>query len=256
MGILNITPDSFYKNSRCIDVNVIKNRIKSIIAPDIIDIGAESTRPNSDPLSEIDELSRLSVIFDNMDLFKDKILSIDTYKPNVAQRALENGFKIINDIRGGEDEKMLALASEFNSKIILMHMRGNPKTMQKNVFYSDIIDDISCYFEERINKARVLGIPESNIIIDPGIGFGKTQSDNYKIINNISKFKSMGFHVMIGLSRKSFLAINNDSPIDRLTGTIAANIISLLNGADIIRVHDVEEHVLLRNIIERFKNNK
>ena len=256
MGILNITPDSFYKNSRSMDINTLKQNLNRVINADIIDIGAESTRPNSKPLTENEELKRLDVVFNNIDLFEKKTLSIDTYKPFVAKQALINGFSIINDIYGGRNEEMLRIASEFNIKIILMHINGTPRTMQKNVYYENIIDDIIYYFNTRIKRAIKLGVKKTNIIIDPGIGFGKSLYDNYKIINNIDKFKKIGFNVMIGLSRKSFLSVNDDTPSDRLVGTIGANTIALLSGADIIRVHDVDEHIILRNIINNFKLNK
>jgi len=256
MGVLNITPDSFYEKSRFVNFKDLEKKSKKIIRADIIDIGAESTRPNSKPLTEKEELDRLNIVFDNMHLFNNKKLSIDTYKPNVARRALINGFSMINDIYGGINEDMLLLAAEFNVKIILMHIRGNPKTMQEDVYYKNIIDEIIYYFDLRINKAMSLGVKKTNIIIDPGIGFGKSLSDNYKIINNIREFKTMGFNVMVGLSRKSFLSIENDNPSDRLTNTIAANSVALLNGVDIIRVHDVEQHIILREILNRFKLNK
>ena len=141
------------------------------------------------------------------------------------------------------------LAAEFDAKMILMHIKGNPSTMQRNICYNDIIQDIINYFEKRILKSIKYGIKDSNIIIDPGIGFGKSLSDNYKIINNIDRFKKMGFDVMIGLSRKSFLSTDGDMPGDRLPATICANTIAALNGADILRVHDVDEHITLRNIL-------
>jgi len=255
MGILNITPDSFYKKSRSIDCDNLRKNLKKIINADIIDIGAESTRPNSKPLTEHEELNRLDLVFNNMELFKDKVLSIDTYKPFVAREALSNGFSMINDIYGGSDESMLQLAAELDVGIVLMHIKGNPETMQQNVFYQDVIDDIMHYFDLKIKEAIELGVKKDNIIIDPGIGFGKSLSDNYKIINNISKFKELGFDVMLGTSRKSFLSTNNNNPSDRLLGTIAANAISLLNGVDIIRVHDVDEHIVLRDVINNFKAN-
>ena len=255
MGILNITPDSFYESSRSIDLEVFKSNVEKIIKSDIIDVGAESTRPKSNPLSVSEEMNRLEMVFQNMELFKNKILSIDTYKPAVAREALLNGFHIINDIYGGANDDMLHLASELDAKIILMHIKGNPKTMQDNTYYDNIIDDIMHYFELRIEKAIHKGINKDDIIIDPGIGFGKSLSDNYKIINNIDRFKEAGFNVMIGTSRKSFLSINNDNPSDRLLSTIAANAIALLKGVDVIRVHDVDEHIALREIINNFKLN-
>ena len=253
MGILNITPDSFYENSRSFEYSLLKDNVKKIIKSDIIDIGAESTRPTSKPLTYKKELKRLEIVFDNMDLFKSKVLSIDTYKPLVAKEALLNGFDIINDIYGGADDGMMHLAADSNVKIILMHIQGTPETMQNNIHYDNLIDNIVDYFNSRVKKAVSLGIKENNIIIDPGIGFGKTLSDNYKIINNINRFKELGFNLMLGVSRKSFLSINNDTAEDRLLNTIAANTIALLKGTDIIRVHDVDEHIVLREIIKNFK---
>ena len=255
MGILNITPDSFYESSRCMKPHDLKKKINQIIDSDIIDIGAESSRPNSKPITINDELNRLEVVFDNMELFENKFLSIDTYKPLVAKKALMNGFSMINDIYGGVNDEMIKLASESNVKIILMHIKGQPETMQDDTCYEDIIDEIMLYFDLRIKKALEFGVKASNIIIDPGIGFGKSLSDNYKIINNISKFKTMGFDIMIGLSRKSFLSFKGDKPLDRLPSTITANTIALLNGANIIRVHDVKEHIRLIDTLANFKLN-
>ncbi len=255
MGILNITPDSFYEDSRSIDFHFLKNNVRKIINSDIIDVGAESTRPGSKPLTDLEELKRLEIVFDNKDLFQDKILSIDTYKPLVAKEAILNGFNMINDIYGGADDKMLSLASDLDIKIILMHIKGDPETMQNDVVYDNVVDDIMNYFDFRTKRAIEFGIKKNNIIIDPGIGFGKSLSDNYKIINNIDKFKGMGFDVMVGASRKSFLSIDDDTASDRLLNTIAANTVALLNGVDIIRVHDVEEHIALRRITNNFKFN-
>ena len=249
MGILNITPDSFHSPSRFLDIKSLKGRLDSIFESDIIDIGAESSRPGSTPLTVSEELERLNMVFENRHIFKDKLLSIDTYKPEVAKKALKNKFNIINDIYGGRNEKNLMLASEFEANIVLMHIKGNPATMQNDTFYKNIIGDIMNYFDKRISKAISFGVKESNIIIDPGVGFGKSQSDNYKIINNIKKFKSLGFKVMLGLSRKSFLSVNGDSSLDRLNATICANTVAILNGVDIIRVHDIKEHIVIRKII-------
>ena len=256
MGVLNITTDSFYDKSRSLSYDSLKERINKIINSDIIDVGAESSRPGAKSLSVKEELNRLDLIFDNIDLFMNKTLSIDTYKPDIAKKALSNGFTIVNDIFGGKNEDMMLAALENNARIILMHIKGNPVNMQKNVEYKNIIDDIMCYFDLRIKRAIKLGIKKSNIIIDPGIGFGKSLSDNYKIINNISKFKTLGFDVMLGTSRKSFLSIDNDSPEDRLIATICANTVALLNKVDIIRVHDVEENIVLKEIISRFSLNQ
>ena len=181
-------------------------------------------------------------------------LSIDTYKSKTAHFALKNGFNIVNDIKGGESIEMLELVAQYNAKIILMHMQGSPGTMQDKPFYQNIINDIQSFFDERCSRAIKSGISQDNIIIDPGIGFGKTISDNDKIISSIPKFKELGFPVLIGLSRKSFLQYDGDLPSERLAATISMNTLSILNGADIIRVHDVKEHIKTRALISRMSN--
>jgi dihydropteroate synthase len=164
---------------------------------------------------------------------------------------LNNGFTIVNDISGGQSPDMLNIVANHDAKIILMHMKGKPATMQINPLYDDVMVDIITFFEETCERAIKAGINSNNIIIDPGIGFGKTIADNDEIIYNISKLKSLGFPVLIGISRKSFLQYENDLPSDRLPATISVNTLSMLNGADIIRVHDVDEHIKIRAILSR-----
>ena len=238
MGILNGTPDSFFQGSR-IDNN-LTNNTKYKYA-DIVDIGFESSRPGAFPLSEKDEISR----FDHFLAKYPSIhhtLSIDTYKPSVARLALENGFYMINDVMGGgKNGEMLEMASFYNCPIVIMHMKGDPSTMQYKPFYDNIIDDLLYYFEYKIKSAKAIGIEENKIILDPGIGFGKRVIDNDIIINNINKLKTFGLPVLIGVSRKSFLSIADDSSEDRLPASLGATIISVQNGADIIRTHDIED---------------
>ena len=250
MGIVNVNPDSFYCNSK-VDLS---EKLKLVSDADIIDVGAESSKPGSIPISYNDEISRLSKI---LPLLKttNKTLSIDTYKYQVAKYALENGFNIVNDITGGKSKKLLQIVSEYQSKIILMHMQGTPNDMQNNPKYDSLIDDIMLFFDKRINKAIKSGIKEDKIIIDPGVGFGKTVNDNDKIICSITTFKSLGFPVMIGLSRKSFLQNNDDLPIERLSNTVCANTLCIIGGADIIRVHDVNEHLKVRSFLIRMNSN-
>ena len=255
MGVLNITPDSFYDGDKDLLVNQKKlsDKMISLAGSDIIDVGCESSRPNAKPISEKEEIDRLSKVIDVIS--NDKFLSIDTYKYEVARYALSNGFRMVNDIYAGKyDDRMLELASDFNVPIVFMHMKGNPSNMQNDTFYDSIIDDICYFFEERISMAKDCGISDSNIILDPGIGFGKSLDDNFIIVENINKFKKIGYKVLIGLSRKAFLAYKNDTPKDRLSATITMNTISVINGADIIRVHDSFEAIKMRDTLMRYNS--
>ena len=242
MGILNLTPDSFYDGNPNINSNFIKDKLETYKYADIIDVGAESTRPFSDAISINEEINRLSIFMDIKDSIN-KTLSIDSYKPEVIKYALNNGFDIINDISGGGDNNInIQLASEYNVPIIIMHMLGKPKTMQLEPKYDNVIDDIISFFEHKIDIMKnKFQLKDEQIIIDPGIGFGKTKEDNYLILDNVARFKSLGFSVLIGLSRKSFLAIGDDKPEDRKSASLAAQMIAISNGADYIRTHDIEE---------------
>ena len=242
MGILNLTPDSFYDGNNCIDEEFIRKKIDLYKNADIIDIGAESSRPYSEKISFSEEIKRLDIFIDNMPK-SNHLISIDSCKYEVIKYALDNGFGLINDISGGgHDNKNIALAAKYNVPIIIMHMQGNPRTMQVNPKYKNIVDDIIDFFETKIYLMKnEYNLSDSQIILDPGIGFGKTVNDNYKLINNISRFKKLGFPILIGVSRKSFLSIDNDQPKDRLIQSLIMQSISLYNGADCIRTHDVEE---------------
>jgi len=250
MGILNLTPDSFYSEFE----TSLEIRLAKLISSDIIDIGAESSHPGALPISSDEEIKRIEAL---LPLLSENIrpqLSIDTYKSKTAHFALQNGFEIVNDITGGKSVKMLNIVAEYNAKIILMHMQGTPNSMQDEPVYGDVVDDIISFLEKRCERAVKAGIGHDKIIIDPGIGFGKTISDNDKIISNITKLKALGFPVLMGLSRKSFLQYDDDLPSERLATTISINTLSMLNGADIIRVHDVEEHIKVRALISRISS--
>jgi dihydropteroate synthase len=253
MGILNITPDSFYDGDKYINTDLTE-KFKQLNMCDIIDIGAESSKPRSLPINEIDERRRINQVFKYINN-SNQYYSIDTYKPKIAEYCLKNGFNMINDIKGGDNEDMLKLSSSYNVPIILMHMQGNPTTMQDNPKYIDIIDNLKYFFEKRVSLALKNGVNLKNIIIDPGIGFGKTVAQNDKIIKNISKFKNIGVPILIGLSRKSFLTYNSNMPIDRLESSIAVAAIAINNGADIIRVHDIEKSIEVFSIIDRMIKN-
>jgi dihydropteroate synthase len=250
MGILNLTPDSFYSEFE----TSLQIRLAKLISSDIIDIGAESSRPGALPISSDEEIKRIEAL---LPLLSENIrpqLSIDTYKSKTAHFALQNGFEIVNDITGGKSVKMLNIVAEYNAKIILMHMQGTPNSMQDEPVYGDVVDDIISFLEKRCERAVKAGIGHDKIIIDPGIGFGKTISDNDKIISNITRLKALGFPVLMGLSRKSFLQYDDDLPSERLATTISINTLSMLDGADIIRVHDIEEHIKVRALISRISS--
>ena len=254
MGILNVTPDSFYDGSEYNNGQHLIKQLDELYNADIIDIGAESSRPGAKAVPLKEELKRIDNTIPYLSN-RNNTYSIDTYKPQIADFALKNGFSIINDITAASSNKMFDIAAKHSSKIILMHMQGNPKNMQLNPHYENIIDDICSFFEKRLEVALNHGLSEDQLIIDPGIGFGKSVTDNDKILNSISEFKKLGFPVLIGLSRKSFLNCDNDAPRDRLSTTIAANTLTIINGADIIRVHDVKEHLKVRSIIQRILGN-
>lgn len=254
MGILNVTPDSFYANSRCDDDELIKTRIKQIVEEggDIIDVGGYSSRPFADDISEEEEYRRLEkALIIIRSEYPDVIISIDTFRSNVVKRCIENfGAIIVNDISGGNlDSHMYETVAEYKLPYILMHMRGNPATMSSLVHYDNIIVDVIKDLASKVNILTQIGV--NDIIIDPGIGFSKTIEQNYSIIANLTEFKILDLPILIGVSRKSMIYKPlNQLPETSLNGTIALNTISLLNGASILRVHDVKAAVETRKIVE------
>ena len=241
MGILNLTPDSFYDGSELSENNIIQ-KFNKVAVSDIVDIGAESSRPGAKPIDEKEEIYRISK-FLNLNI-NHKCLSIDSYKKNVIEFCLKSGFNMINDISGGGKKfENIDIAAKYNVPIILMHMKGTPVNMQKNINYSNIIEDICNYFELRIKYIEKIGFDLNNVILDPGIGFGKSFNHNYEIIKNINKFKKFNCRVLVGLSRKSMLNFNNNKPVDRMYKSISMQAICVNNGANIIRTHDPLETI-------------
>ena len=245
MGILNVTPDSFSDGGKYLEKNNAINHALAMIdnGADIIDVGGESTRPFSDPVSLDEEISRVIPVIEGIRKESDVCISIDTTKSEVATAALDSGASLINDVSAMEvDPLMIDVALKFDCPIIIMHMKGTPKSMQNNPQYESLISDIKDYLQERVDFIVSKGVNSKKIVIDPGIGFGKTVENNFEIINNLNHFTKMGLPVMLGASRKSFIGISLDLPEeDRLEGSLAANIIGLQNGAKIFRVHDVAE---------------
>ena len=245
MGILNATPDSFSDGGEFNSLESALGHIGLMVSQgaDIIDVGGESTRPGSDPVSEQEELDRVLPILEKaIPEFPDTLFSIDTTKYTIAAEALAAGAHIVNDISGLQREpRFAALCAKHNAGYVLMHSQGNPKTMQDDPEYDDVVVDIKSFFKEQVELAKKAGL--ESIIIDPGIGFGKTQQHNITILKNLHAFQDLGRPLLVGASRKAMIGklLNERSANDRLTGTIAVHYHAMLNGAKIIRVHDVKE---------------
>ncbi len=255
MGILNVTPDSFSDGGKYNDVERAVEHAYEMVkqGADIIDIGGESSRPFSSPVSEEEELARVIPVLEELDGVKVPI-SIDTYKPRVAEEALKRGATIINDIYGLRREGMAEVAREYGAAVVIMHMKGEPKNMQMNPRYDDVIGEIMSFFRERVEFARSRGIDDSQIILDPGIGFGKRVEDNLMILRSLESFKCLGFPILIGTSRKSFIGKILDVDItQRVEGTIATNVLALINGATFFRVHDVQENLRALKIADSIR---
>ena len=244
MGILNVTPDSFYDGGLHFDLADTQKRVDAMVKEgvEIIDIGGESTRPGSKPVTIDEELDRVIPAIKYIAKNYDIPISIDTQKSEVAKKAVEAGAHIINDVGGLRNEDMISVASEMNVPVIMMHMQGTPENMQKNPQYGDVVEDIKEWLEERINAAEKAGIKRSNVIVDPGIGFGKNLKHNLELLGRINEFKGMAGGVLLGASRKSFIAMmTGNEEGDRLTGSLSAAIMGVTGGVDILRVHDVKE---------------
>jgi dihydropteroate synthase len=254
MGILNVTPDSFSDGGKFFKVeDAVRRGIKMAEeGADIIDVGGESTRPGSDPITIEEELPRVIPVIEALSKEIGIIVSIDTYKSEVAKKALEAGAEMINDISALRfDPKMKEIVAEYKVPVVLMHIKGTPKNMQENPYYDDVIKEIIEYLKESIKIARGAGIKEENIIIDPGIGFGKRLEDNLNILKNLKKFSILNCPVLIGPSRKSFIGKILDLPVEeRLEGSLAALAVAIMNGANIVRVHDVKESKRVASLVD------
>ena len=243
MGVVNVTPDSFSDGGRFLTATAAVDHAARLVADgaDILDVGGESSRPGADPTPEQVELDRVAPVIERLAARFDVPVSVDTYKPRVATACTGLGATIVNDINGLRDDQMLRAIAAANAAVVIMHMRGSPKTMQQDLDYEDVVGEIRTFLEERAQAALTAGI--TDIAIDPGLGFGKTVAQNYQLLRRLGELSPVGRPILAGASRKSFLGkLGSQLPVEeRLEGTIAASCVAAMNGADIVRVHDVKE---------------
>ncbi len=245
MGVLNVTPDSFSDGGRFLDPQYALDQVQLMIAAgaDIIDVGAESSRPGSIGINAEEELRRLRPVLQVLGKQCQVTLSVDTKKAEVARRALDWGVHIINDISALEfDSDMGHAVAEAQAGVVLMHMQGDPETMQDGCHYDNVVEDVKRFLRDRIEVAESYGIRREQILIDPGIGFGKTTEQNLSLMNGLASFESLGQPVLVGVSNKSFIGTVLNKPVgERMMGTAAAVATAVLHGAHVVRVHDVEQ---------------
>ncbi len=259
MGILNVTPDSFYAGSRMQTESEIARRVKQIVSEGatIIDIGAYSSRPNADNVSAREEMERLrmglKILFE---IQPDAVVSVDTFRADVARMCVEEyGVAIINDIAAGEmDADMFHTVAALNVPYIMMHMQGTPQNMQQHPHYDNLLKEVFLYFARKVQQLRDLGVKD--IILDPGFGFGKTMEHNYELLSRLEEFRIFELPLLVGVSRKSMIyRLLDITPQEALNGTTVLDTICLLKGADILRVHDVKEAVETVRIVQAMRNN-
>ena len=244
MGILNITPDSFYDGGKFNSDKKVLNQVEKMIkdGADLIDVGGYSSRPGANPVKLEEEIKRVVPVIELIkNKFSDTIISVDTFRSVVAKKAVDSGASVVNDISAGElDPNMFKCIAKLNVPYILMHMKGNPQNMQHKPTYKNVVNEIVKNISEKIFLAREAGIMD--VIIDPGFGFGKTLQHNYEILNNLSFFKELDCPILVGVSRKSMIyKLLETKPENALNGTTCIHTVSVLSGANILRVHDVKE---------------
>ena len=255
MGVLNVTPDSFSDGGEFFDCDrAIERGIRMASeGADIIDIGGESTRPGAEPISAKEELNRVIPVIEKLRAKIDISISIDTSKSKVASAALDGGASMINDVTAGRaDEKILPLAVTRKAALVLMHMQGDPQTMQKNPHYGDVVKEVADFFRQQYDRALECGVDPMAIAFDPGIGFGKTLEQNLMLLKNLERLRVHNRPLVVGVSRKSFLGklVGSDEMSDRLAPTVAFTSMLRSRGADVLRVHDVKENVAALRITE------
>lgn len=253
MGVLNLTPDSFYDGGRYNSPEEALRRARVMIdeGADIIDLGGESTRPGADPVSADEEKRRILPVLESLVQSTPVKLSVDTSKPEVARAALDLDVDVLNVVTGLESPKLMRLVRDYDCEVVIMHMQGSPRTMQENPKYDNVVRDVRDYLANRAEQARSVGVGSDQIILDPGIGFGKTLEHNRKLLTNLDTFKELGYPVMIGHSRKSFLGeVLGRSVENRETGTLAVSCYLMQQSVDLLRVHDVGANVEARTLYQ------
>lgn len=244
MGIVNATPDSFYDGNPQNNLPALLKKCADYLAEgaDLLDIGGESTRPYATPVSAEEEISRVIGLIQAVHKKWPKVpLSLDTVKIPVALEGLKNGVSIINDVSGTPDSEMFKIVKDFNAQIVITHTRGTPQEMPELTQYTDLIGEVKAFLADKIAEAKKYGLSSEQIIIDAGFGFAKNRTQNYVLLKELSAFKDLGVRLLVGLSRKNFLAQKRELPPKRKAQTLAAHLVALQNGADILRVHDVKD---------------
>lgn len=259
MGIVNTTPDSFSDGGKYNSASEAIDFAYELLheGADIIDIGGESSRPGADPISAEEETKRISPLLSELVKNTEATISVDTYKSSTANHALNNGACLVNDISGlSFDKEMVDTIIRHKAPIVIMHMKGTPKTMQKNPNYDNVVDEICDFLTNQVNFAINKGVSSDKIIVDPGIGFGKTLNDNYEIIAKLNQLCDLGYPVLVGPSRKSFIGVTLGEPVEkRLEGSITAAAMCYYSGAKILRVHDVKETKKSLSIVKKIIEN-
>jgi len=255
MGIVNVTPDSFSDGGRYLDTDAAVEHGLRLAeqGADLLDVGGESTRPGADPVTAADEADRVAGVVEALAVKSGVPVSIDTSKSAVARIALDLGAQIVNDVAAGRaDPGLFALAAERRAPVVLMHMRGEPRTMQRSPTYADVVAEISAHLEARAEAAVAAGVARDLIVVDPGFGFGKTREHNLVLLRRLREFRCLGFPVLAGTSRKSFIgaALGDLAVEERLEGTAATVALAVVNGAAIVRVHDVREMARVVRMVE------
>ncbi|BAS28952.1 dihydropteroate synthase [Limnochorda pilosa] len=254
MGVLNVTPDSFSDGGQYLDAGAAVARGLEMAAEgaDLIDVGGESTRPGAAPVSEAEELRRVVPVIRRLAREARVPISIDTYKARVAEAAVDAGARFLNDISAALfDPGMAPLAARSGLPVVVMHMLGEPRTMQQDPWYEDVVREVGAFFEERIQALERAGVRREQMILDPGLGFGKRFEDNLRLLGELGRFGSFGLPLLVGPSRKSFLGrILGTPPLDRVEGTLAAVVVAVLQGADMVRVHDVRAVDRARRVVD------
>ncbi|NBB92751.1 MAG: dihydropteroate synthase [Gammaproteobacteria bacterium] len=247
MGVVNVTPDSFSDGGRFLSPDrAVRHALELVAAgADILDVGGESTRPGAQPVDEQDELERVLPVIEGLAAATDVPVSIDTAKPAVMRRAVAAGAAMINDVNGLRAEGAVDAVAELGVPVCIMHMLGEPRTMQKNPVYESVLDDIRDFLRERVLACKAAGIPASRIVLDPGFGFGKTLDHNLELLARLDEIVALGHPILAGMSRKSMMGTitGRKNPADRVAASVAAHLIAAQKGATVVRVHDVAETV-------------